>query len=272
MVTPPVSVDLPDEVAIFPSAAARKVAVAVKSNIARAAGELRLEAPAGWKVEPKSRPFSITVLGEQQEMSFEVTPPAGETVASLRAIATIGGREVSQGMQTISYPHIPIQVLFPPASLKLVRSNIQVSVHKVGYIMGAGDEMPDALRQLGLDVTLLSKSDVESGDLSRFDAIVAGRAVLRSAERSAIQSSAIDGVCQERGDLHRSVPDHCRSRSEHRTGRTRRYHACRYRACRSRCRSGRSRTGSGRTRSKYSCCHRAVPYLCTRRKPLPHYG
>jgi hypothetical protein len=40
--------------------------------------------------------------------------------------------------------------------------------------MGAGDQMPDALRQLGLEVTLLTRSDLEQGDLARFDAIVAG--------------------------------------------------------------------------------------------------
>ena len=77
-------------------------------------------------------------------------------------------------MDVIAYPHIPTQTLFPPASMKLVRANIQVTARKIGYIMGAGDEMPDALRQLGLDVTLLAQSDLEQGDLSRFDAIVAG--------------------------------------------------------------------------------------------------
>jgi hypothetical protein len=40
--------------------------------------------------------------------------------------------------------------------------------------MGAGDEMPDALRQMGLEVTLLSASDLAQSDLSRFEAIVAG--------------------------------------------------------------------------------------------------
>ena len=77
-------------------------------------------------------------------------------------------------MQVISYPHFPPQTIFPPSDIKLVRANIQVTVKKVGYIMGAGDEMPDALRQLGLDVTLLSQSDLEQGNLSRYDAIVAG--------------------------------------------------------------------------------------------------
>ena len=77
-------------------------------------------------------------------------------------------------MHVIAYPHIPPQTLFPPSAIKLVRSNIKVTAKKVGYIMGAGDEMPDALRQLGLEVTLLSESDLAQGDLSRFDAIVAG--------------------------------------------------------------------------------------------------
>ncbi len=103
-----------------------------------------------------------------------MTPPAGETTAELRAMARVGGREIASGMKVIDYPHIPPQTLFPESSIKLVRSNIKVTVKKVGYIMGAGDEMPDALRQLGLDVTLLSESDLAQGDLARFDAIVAG--------------------------------------------------------------------------------------------------
>src|SRR5262249_42607674 len=105
---------------------------------------------------------------------FDVTPPAGESTAWLRAIATIGGRDVASGMETIDYPHIPIQTLFPPSKIKLVRADIQVTAKKVGYIMGAGDEMPDALRQMGVDVTLLSDTALAQGGLSRFDAIVAG--------------------------------------------------------------------------------------------------
>jgi hypothetical protein len=125
-------------------------------------------------VTPQSRPFDIATLGEQEELSFDVTPPAGETTARLKAIATVGGRDVAAGMEMIQYPHIPIQALFPPSTVKLVRANIQVAVKRVGYIMGAGDEMPDALRQMGLEVTLLTPSDLEQGDLSKYEAIVAG--------------------------------------------------------------------------------------------------
>ncbi|MBI2819800.1 MAG: hypothetical protein HYX73_07460 [Acidobacteria bacterium] len=45
---------------------------------------------------------------------------------------------------------------------------------KVGYIMGSGDEVPDGLKQLGVDVTELTAADLSFGDLKRFDVIVTG--------------------------------------------------------------------------------------------------
>jgi len=174
VVVPAVAVNLPDTVALFPSAEPRKVSVVVKAGTAHAAGTLRLEAPAGWKVEPGSAPFEIAAEGEQREIAFHATPSAGDGAASLRAIATVDAREISNGMQTIVYPHIPTQALFPPAKVKAVRANVKVTVRRVGYIMGAGDEMPGALRQLGLEVTLLTPSDLGQGDLARFETIVAG--------------------------------------------------------------------------------------------------
>ena len=194
-VVPPVAVNLPQPVAVFPSPAPRTVHVVVEAQADKSAGELRLDAPAGWKVEPAARHFEIADRGETSDLAFTVTPPAAETTASLRAVATVGGREISNGIQVISYPHIPVQLLFPPADIKLVRADIRVTAHRIGYIMGAGDEMPEALRQLGLEVTLLSPSDLEQGDLSRFDAIVAGvRAYNVRADVRANQQRLLDYV------------------------------------------------------------------------------
>jgi LmbE family N-acetylglucosaminyl deacetylase len=173
-IVPPVAVEVRDAVAVFPQVAARKVQVAVRSNVPNAAGDLRLDLPAGWKSVPQSQPFQVAVAGEEDQLSFEVTPPAAESTAMLKAVATVSGREVQNGMNTISYSHFPPQNLFPPSDVKLVRANIAITAHRVGYVMGAGDQMPDALRQLGVEVTLLTQSDLEQGDLSRFDAIVAG--------------------------------------------------------------------------------------------------
>ena len=181
--------------------------MAVQANVANASGDLRLDLPPGWKVEPRSQSFQIAMSGEQQQLDFTVTPPAGESTASLRAVATVGGREIASGMELIEYPHIPTQALFPPSDLKLVRANIQVTAHKIGYIMGAGDEMPDALRQLGLDVTLLSQSDLEQGDLSRFDAIVAGIRAYNVRAGCEGEPAATDGVRAQRRHVRGAVPE-----------------------------------------------------------------
>jgi hypothetical protein len=156
---------------------------------------LRLELPRGWKAEPGSQPFQIATAGEVQELAFRVTPPEGETTAIAHAVATVGGREIGVGMQVISYPHFPAQTLFPPADIKLVRADVKVTAHRIGYIMGAGDDMPAALRQIGLDVTLVSPTDLAQGDLAHFDCIVAGvRAYNVRADVRANQSRLLDYV------------------------------------------------------------------------------
>jgi LmbE family N-acetylglucosaminyl deacetylase len=173
-IAPPVAVALPQEVSLFPRATTKRVQAAVRANMAGASGELRLELPAGWKVAPESRAFSIATAGEQQDLWFDVTPPAGDGAARVRAVARYRGRDYAAGEQSILYPHIPAQTLFPEAAAKLVRADIRVTAKRVGYIMGAGDAMPEAIRELGCEVTLLSKTDLEQRSLGEFDAIVAG--------------------------------------------------------------------------------------------------
>ena len=200
-VVPPVAVNLPlspdltNQVLLFPTQAARSLHVTVKAEVANAEGDLRLDVPTGWKAEPRSQPFRLAAIDDQQELTFQVTPPAGEASGALHAIATVAGREIAAGMASISYAHIPQQNVFPPSDVSLVRSDIGVTARRVGYIMGAGDEEPDALRQLGLDVTLLDEEDLRKGDLSRFDAIVAGvRAYNVRPDLRAHQSRLLDYV------------------------------------------------------------------------------
>jgi LmbE family N-acetylglucosaminyl deacetylase len=200
-VTPAVSVNLPlapdlsPNPALFPTAAARRLQAVVKANTANAEGALRLELPAGWKAEPPSQPFHLSTVGDQQELAFQVTPPAGEASGALRAIATVSGRDIEAGMAAIAYAHIPTQTVFPPSDVKLIRSDIAVTARRIGYVMGAGDEVPDALRQLGLEVTLLGEDDLRRGDLSRFDAIVAGvRAYNVRADLRVYQQRLLDYV------------------------------------------------------------------------------
>jgi hypothetical protein len=86
----------------------------------------------------------------------------------------VGERVIASNTRVIDYPHIHAQTLFPPSQVRVVRGNIINLAHAVGYIAGAGDEVPEALRQMGSEVTLLSPGDLAHGDLSKYDAIVTG--------------------------------------------------------------------------------------------------
>jgi len=174
VVVPAVAVSISEPVVMFPDTKAKTVEVLLRSNAAGVSGETRLEAPQGWRTQPASVPFRIAVAGEETSLSFTVTPPAGPARARLRATAKVGGCEISSGMEVIEYPDNAPQTIFPPATAALVRTDIRTLAKKVGYVMGAGDEVPRALRQLGCEVTLLGADDLARGDLGRFDAIVTG--------------------------------------------------------------------------------------------------
>jgi LmbE family N-acetylglucosaminyl deacetylase len=173
-IVPPVGVTMPEQALVFPSGVPRKVEVLVKANIAKASGDVNLEAPAGWHIEPATRHFDLASMDEQTTASFTITPPSDDAIGEVRAIAAVGDRRISSSTEVIQYPHIPVQTLFPRSNAKLVRANIRTLAKNIAYIAGAGDEVPDALRQIDIDVTLLSPGDLVRADLSKYDAVVTG--------------------------------------------------------------------------------------------------
>jgi LmbE family N-acetylglucosaminyl deacetylase len=174
VIAPPISVRLADAVVMFPTSSARTVDVVVRANQAKASGAVRLKAPQGWTITPQEQPFDLPEMGQQTTVHFQVKPPDSDTTASLDAIASIGGNEYRHSMHTVSYPHIPPQTVFTTATAKLVRADIRTLSRRIAYIMGSGDEVPDSLRQVGIEVTLLSDADLAAGDLLKFDAVVTG--------------------------------------------------------------------------------------------------
>ncbi len=173
-IVPPVSVRLALDALVFPGIESRKVEVILTANMADTKGSLKLNVPQGWRVEPAALDFGVKAASEEKTLSFVVTPPAGEASGTLTAVAVVGGREITQGTRVIQYPHIPPQTLAPKATAKLVRFTGKNLAKRVGYVMGAGDEVPDALHQLGSEVIMLTEQDLTTGDLSQFDAIVTG--------------------------------------------------------------------------------------------------
>ena len=197
VVEPPVAVEMPSQAIIFPTPSGKTVPVQVTANAAAQSGVIRLEAPTGWSVTPDSREFHLTEAGTEAVVAFHVTPPSSDAKGTLRATAKVDDHLINVGTEVLSFPHIPAQTLFPPASINIARADIRTLAKRVGYVMGAGDEEPEALRQIGIEVSLLAPDDLARGDLSRFDAVVTGvRAYNTRADLRANHERLLDYVSQ----------------------------------------------------------------------------
>jgi len=174
-VVPAVTANLAAPVYVFPDVQAKPVTVLVRNVNATGPVTVRLRVPDGWASTPASTSVSFAKKGEEARATFQIKPPAGESNALVRAeVETSDGKKIDVGVTNIDYPHIPAQRIFSDASAKLVRADIKKRGTRVGYVMGAGDEVPTALRQVGYDVTLLTDDDLDRGDFARYDAIVTG--------------------------------------------------------------------------------------------------
>jgi LmbE family N-acetylglucosaminyl deacetylase len=179
VLVPPVMVNIPAARAyVFADQQPKQVPVTLRAGQAGAGGSLALQVPAGWQAEPATVAFNLKNKDDEQTINFTLRPLAGaaEGKSELRAVATVGGQPYSRGIQQIAYPHIPTQTLFPEATAPLVKLNVARGHTKnIGYLMGAGDEVPEALRQLGYAVTLLDPAtDLTAERLARYDAVVLG--------------------------------------------------------------------------------------------------
>ena len=173
-ITPPVSLNLSERVFVFPDAGGKKVGVTLVAGGADEQGILRIVLPKGWTARPQSIQFRLAKKGDERSEIFEVAPASGAASGEFRIEADIQGTTQSRGSRSIRYSHIPTQTVFPPASGKLLRIELQIVGQRIGYIMGAGDEVPAALHQMGFNVHQLTDEELASGNLSGYDAIVAG--------------------------------------------------------------------------------------------------
>lgn len=179
-VVPAVAVGLDSKLLIVPTGtlpSQQRVVVRATSFASKAvAGTLALRLPAGWTSTPASAPLSLAAQGDAASATFTVTAPAGRRPGTLEIVAEarVEGAAFARDVQTVAYPHIQTHRMYSPASVKVQVLDLQVSSVRVGYIMGSGDQVPDALRRMGLDVALIDAEMLATGDLSRFDTIVVG--------------------------------------------------------------------------------------------------
>ena len=143
----------------------------------KAEGTLSLKLPDGWQSSPENAPFAFTHEGASKTFAFQVSAKnvEADTAYRIQAIATYNGEAYTAGYQTIDHPDLEPRHLYRPAVMTLRSIPLKVPSNlSVGYIMGVGDRVPEALQQIGIDVEMLDREELRTGDLNRFGTILVG--------------------------------------------------------------------------------------------------
>jgi LmbE family N-acetylglucosaminyl deacetylase len=155
----------------------RDVTLRVKSNRDDLHGTALLTVPEGWKAVytgSGTPDFHLKKKGEEQEFRFALQAQGGPDQAVLRGGVRVGEQTYALRMTPIKYDHIPQQSVLQPAQARAARTDLKVTAKNIGYYMGAGDDIPAGLRQMGCTVSLLQDKDMEVATLQQYDAVVLG--------------------------------------------------------------------------------------------------
>ena len=128
-------------------------------------------------------------------------PPEQQEEAQLNAIVEMDGEQYGHEVVFIEYEHIPAQTILREAKAKIVRIDLQRLGQNIGYIMGAGDDIPTSLEQIGYDVTLLDPKSITLPGLNRFDAVILGIRAFNTVDRLKYLNTELMKYVEQGGTL-----------------------------------------------------------------------
>jgi LmbE family N-acetylglucosaminyl deacetylase len=173
-IIPPVSMRFTAEVVLLTPKTTHTVEVEITATRAAQKGVLKLEAPPDWKIIPTEHTFDLAKTGQNQLLKFTVTAPSKPETARILASAKVGDRVYHSQNHSVSYAHLPPQLLQTPASIKAVSFELITRGHTIGYLPGAGDSLPENLEQMGYAVKILDDKNLDANQLRGLDAVVLG--------------------------------------------------------------------------------------------------
>lgn len=200
-VLPEVTATLPEKVLIFASNEPEIVSVGVHAGKNAIVGSVSLQHPKGWQVEPTQQEFKLERLGETITLQFSVTPPNGQSEGYVKPIINTEGKKYDRELVTIDYEHIPYQSVLLPSEAKVAKIDIQKKGQNIGYINGAGDAIPESLKQIGYSVTTIDPATISAENLQQFDAIVVGIRAYNTVPELAFAQPTLNKYVENGGNL-----------------------------------------------------------------------
>jgi len=173
-IIPIVSASISDKVFIFENDQQKEIVVTVKAGKNNLSGYVQMAYPKDWSIFPEKQKIEIANKGDIQKVVFTVIPPKNQSEGLISPMVNIDGQFYTNELIEIDYAHIPFQTVLIPSESKVVRLDIEKRGNNIGYIEGAGDVVPESLRQIGYNVTIIKPEQISPENLANFDAIVVG--------------------------------------------------------------------------------------------------
>ncbi len=173
-IVPAVTSSFTERVYIFNNDRDKTITVKVKAGKDIITGNVKLEVPINWKASPAEIPFTIDKKGQEVMAIFTVSPPSDGSEIDLKSIVTVDGQTFDKNKIDINYPHIYKQMVLKSSEAKAIHLKIKTKNEKIAYIMGAGDEVPKSLMQMGYEVEVLKPEEISTERLQNFDVVMTG--------------------------------------------------------------------------------------------------
>ncbi|MGD0938209.1 MAG: PIG-L family deacetylase [Terracidiphilus sp.] len=176
VVTPAIGVRMEPEARILPlDGSTLPVRVTVHTEAA-AEGTVTLQLPRGWTSQPSEAEFHRESAGDTEPLLFSVSPDGiGAGATSIKAVAHSGGHDYQTGWRSVGYAGLRPYNMYKPAELKTRKVDVKLAPGLcIGYVMGTGDLVPEAIEAMGVTPHLVTAAELTSGDLSAWNVIVIG--------------------------------------------------------------------------------------------------
>ncbi|MFT4202538.1 MAG: PIG-L family deacetylase [Chitinophagaceae bacterium] len=172
-ITPKAFVNMDNVTYMFPNNQAKTITIKVLSNNDAVKGIVQLDLPNGWTATPASQDVQLAA-NDETDLIFGIQPSTETPNGIISAHITVDGTTTNLSADRIQYDHIPTQLYMPKAIAKAENFAIKTKGKNIGYLMGAGDDVPAGLRQISYNVTLLQDKDMAVEKLRQYDAIMVG--------------------------------------------------------------------------------------------------
>ena len=200
-IVPPVSSSIASDVIIFNEFSPKEIPVKIKAFKDNVKGVAVLKVPENWTIKPDNIPFEILNKGDEKRVVFYITPSIDQSEGYIKSVIKSEGKEYSNSLIEINYDHIPKQTVLLPAEAKVVRLDLVKKGNTIGYIKGAGDEVPKYLQQIGYKVTIIDPVSITKNSLKKYDAVIIGIRAYNTVEALKLKQETILDYVKNGGNV-----------------------------------------------------------------------